>query len=66
MSSGSACTSHYSQPSHVLKAIGLSDEQAGSTIRVSFSEYNTVSEAHETAEILLKCVEILTNLKYIE
>lgn len=44
-SSGSACSSNHPRVSKTLKAIGLSDEEAFSTIRLSFSEYNTVSEA---------------------
>lgn len=61
VSAGSACDSHSSEPSHVLKAIGLSDEQSRSTIRVSFSEYNTVKEAHEAAKIVAECVSLLIN-----
>lgn len=62
VSAGSACSSHSSEPSHALKAIGLTDEQARSTIRVSFSEYNTVAEAHEAAEIVADCVSILSSI----
>lgn len=62
VSAGSACSSHSSEPSHALKAIGLTDEQARSTIRVSFSEYNTVAEAHEAAEIVADCVSILNSI----
>lgn len=62
MSAGSACSSHSSEPSHALKAIGLTDEQARSTIRVSFSEYNTVAEAHEAAEIVADCVSLLSSI----
>ncbi len=62
VSAGSACSSHSSKPSHALKAIGLTDEQARSTIRVSFSEYNTVTEAHEAADIVADCVSILSSI----
>lgn len=44
VSAGSACTSHESKPSHVLKAMGLSDEDARCSIRISFSELNTEEE----------------------
>lgn len=62
VSAGSACSSHSSEPSHALKAIGLTNEQARSTIRVSFSEYNTVTEAHEAAEIVADCVRLLNSI----
>lgn len=62
VSAGSACSSHSSEPSHALKAVGLTDEQARSTIRVSFSEYNTVAEAHEAAKIVADCVSLLSSI----
>ena len=43
-SSGSACTSGSGQPSHVLKAIGLTDKDARSSIRFTLSEENTMEE----------------------
>lgn len=63
VSAGSACSSHSSEPSHALKAIGLTDEQARSTIRVSFSAYNTVAEAHKAAEIIADCVNLLNKIE---
>lgn len=60
VSAGSACSSHSSEPSHVLKAIGLTNEQARATIRVSFSEYNTVTEVYKAAEIVADCVCMLS------
>ena len=41
VSSGSACSSQLQQPSHVLKAIGLSDEATEETVRISFGKYTT-------------------------
>lgn len=63
VSAGSACSSHSTEPSHVLRASGLTSEQARRTIRISFSEYNTVFEAHEAAKIIADCVCELKNIK---
>lgn len=54
-SAGSACTSREMHPSHVLKAIGLTDEQAYSTIRISLSKYTTKEEIDEAAAVILHC-----------
>jgi cysteine desulfurase len=59
-SAGSACTSGAVEPSHVLKAIGLSDEDAKSTLRFSLGIYNTLEEIMTTVETVR---EIYIDLK---
>lgn len=58
---GSACRSLEVTPSHVLKAIGLSDEDAMSTIRISFSRYSTISEVKHAAAELANVCDVLIN-----
>lgn len=59
VSAGSACCSHENKPSHVLKAMGLSDEEARSSIRVSFSKANQLFEVGCAARTIAECVEVL-------
>lgn len=61
VSAGSACRSHKSEPSNVLTSMGLSDSDARSSIRVSFSKTNTVDEIEEAAKIIADCVGVLYN-----
>lgn len=51
-SAGSACASGSGRPSHVLKAIGLSDKQAKSSIRLGFGRYTTLEQLEEAAQII--------------
>lgn len=51
VSAGSACHSRRSDPSHVLKAIGLDNESLESALRFSFSTFNTKDEAVSAARI---------------
>lgn len=54
VSTGSACDSVNTQVSHVIKAIGVPDEYARGTIRISFGKYNTPEEAAEIARAISK------------
>ena len=57
ISSGSACNEGISEPSHVLKAIGLTDEEALSSIRVTIGYTNTEEEINQAANIITSLVE---------
>ncbi|MDD5192746.1 MAG: cysteine desulfurase family protein [Candidatus Nanoarchaeia archaeon] len=65
-STGSACSSHTLETSHVLKAIGLSNLQANTTLRLSLSKYTTKEEIDYTLEILKKVVEKLRRMSPIK
>jgi cysteine desulfurase len=56
---GSACKSYEPTPSETLLAIGLTEEQALSTIRISLDEFNTVEEISRAADIITQLVEQL-------
>lgn len=57
ISSGSACNEGISEPSHVLKSIGLTDEEALSSIRITLGHTNTESEIDQAANIITALVE---------
>lgn len=59
VSAGSACSSNHPAVSGVLKAIGLEQNLLESTLRFSFSEYNTVEEAEYTVDILKEILPML-------
>lgn len=58
-SSGSACTSGSSEPSHVLKAIGLPDNLSKGALRVSFGEENTKEDVDYLINSLIEIVNEL-------
>jgi len=61
-SSGSACTTGSVHASHVLKAMGLTDERARASLRFSFSRFNTAAEVEKSLEILPK---VITKLRRV-
>ncbi len=61
LSSGSACNSAEVLPSHVLKAMGLSDEEALASIRISLGRKTTQAEVEEAAELIVESVQRLRN-----
>ena len=62
VSAGSACNSRETEVSHVLKAIHLSDEYAGGTIRISLGDDNTEEDARDIAEALQRICADFTGL----
>ncbi len=56
LSSGSACTSAVVEPSHVLRAIGLSDEAARASLRFGIGRFNTGAEIDSVIEAVVAAV----------
>lgn len=62
VSSGSACTSATLEPSYVLRAIGLPDELAHSSIRFSLGRYTTEADIDQVIDQMRNAVEKLRSL----
>jgi cysteine desulfurase len=60
LSTGSACASASSEPSHVLKALGLSDQRARASLRFGIGRANT---AEEVAWVAKRLVEVVSGLQ---
>jgi len=58
VSSGSACTSGKTEPSHVLTAMNIKESLANSAIRVSFGKNNTMSDVEKLFTALTDIIEI--------
>ena len=62
ISSGSACTSASLEPSYVLRALGLNDEMAHSSLRFSFGRFTTEAEVDHAVQCVRHAVEKLREL----
>jgi cysteine desulfurase len=59
ISNGSACTAASTDPSHVLKAMGLSDELAYSSVRFSLGRFTTEADIEQTIGHVIRVVSQL-------
>lgn len=62
-SAGSACHTAALHPSHVLEAMGLDAQHAASTLRFSFSRFNTMDEALAAADQVIACAKKMRLLR---
>ena len=61
-SSGSACTTGTAEPSHVLRAMGLSKKLLKSSVRLTLGRFTTEAEIHETIRVIPELVNQLKRL----
>ena len=62
ISAGSACTTQTVEPSHVLMALGLSEDQAHSSIRLGCGRFNTEEEINIAIDEICSCVKSLAEI----
>ena len=63
ISAGSACTTQVVEPSHVLLALGYSEERAHSSIRIGLGRFNIEDEIHYATGKIVSLVENLSKIK---
>jgi cysteine desulfurase len=59
VSSGSACSSASTSPSHVLRALGHSEKLAYASLRFGLGRFNTAEEIDKVAEEVITTVQSL-------
>ena len=62
VSSGSACTSASLEPSYVLRALGVGEELAHTSIRFGLGRFNTEEEVDYVVDLVVEAVERLREL----
>jgi len=62
VSSGSACTSASLEPSYVLRAIGVSEDLAHTSLRIGFGRFTTEEEVDFAIELLTRQVSKLRDM----
>lgn len=62
VSSGSACTSASLEPSYVLRALGLSEDLAHSSIRIGLGRYTTKAEVDMLVDLMARKVKNLREM----
>ena len=62
VSSGSACTSASLEPSYVLRALGVDEELAHTSLRIGFGRFTTEDEIDYAADRIIEAVQKLRNM----
>ena len=63
ISAGSACTTQLVEPSHVLLAMGLTEDQSHESIRIGLGRFTTEDEAKIAIEEIHDAIEMLKKIR---
>ena len=64
LSTGSACESGSGKSSHVLQALGMTDEEAHGTIRLAVSRFTTLDEVQRASNQIVQAVQSIRNYRF--